>query len=341
MNAGHEHPGSDAMSWHGLPRRLDIADAQRIRDALAALWQTQTSVRSKRTPQADLGVWFDPLARGARLRADLAKLAAADPAIRADAGLLGAPFIVDVGEGRLLASPEGRALLIVLGRLLEAAEPDQQTIQLTWAITDRADAKLLELYRGWSRQRLDSVIALRRGQAAPMLPAAVGQVLFLLVNGNIGAERALHRPPQDGVRAEADAALADIAGAFEKALELPNGAQRSGGAYSLYGGYGLTEARRRLGDDLTTDPVYLADGSRERVLLRLGSELARRPGLEENTIEKAITRLVQAYSRRRPVLASYGLARGAPGTGKEITNMLLAAFRRARSPGAAASPADG
>jgi hypothetical protein len=335
----YEQPSARAMAgtWHGWPRTNDFERAHQVVKAMTVLLGLQRAIRSGGPNGTATTAWFDPLARGARLRGDLAKLPVASDAFISNslqidlADLPGEPFILDAGGGRLLVTPEGQELIALVEPLL--VESGRGGVHLSWWATDEADQRLLAAYRSLSRQRLESVLRLRGGEAAPLLPAAIGQILLLLLNGNIGRSRALRRPDASEDRAVVDEAVAAITGAFVDSLQLSSAASNKGpssAAYSLYGGYALTEARRRLGDDLATDPIFVADGAKARVILRMASELARRPELNDERLGRAVDALAGAYGIHRPVLSSYGLAQGHPGAGAELNHDMVEQFLGAR-----------
>lgn len=326
-----------AGNWHGWPRTIDFQRAHHIVKAMTILLGLQSAIRPGGPNGAAPSAWFDPLARGARLRGDLAKLPAASDAFTSNslqidlADLPGEPFILDAGGGRLLVTPEGGELIALVEPLL--VQSDKSGVHLSWSATDEADQRLLATYRLLSRQRIESVLRLQGGGAAPLLPAAIGQILLLLLNGNVGRSRALRRPDGSDDRAAVDEAVAAITGAFVDSLQLSSGASNKGpssAAYSLYGGYALTEARRRLGDDVAADPIFVADGAQERVMRRLASELARRDELNDERLGHAVDSLADAYTLHRPVLSSYGLAQGHPGAGAELRDLMVEQFLGAR-----------
>lgn len=319
-------PSEDA--WHGHPRELPTAAAQALVDAVGALWNAQSAAVGAKTDQECLERWFDPVARGGRLRSALDALPPADELVDEPPHLPPA-FAVDAGQGRILVTPEGVEFRALVAAAL-LSDPHGTAIRLTWTDTDDADRRLFELYRGFAMARLRSVVDLRRGAAPPLLPQGVGLVLLLLLNGNVGPGRALPRPdlPQD--RRAVDDAVAAVTGAFADVLSPSRTSRtRSPEAYGLYGGYAMSEARRRLGSDLTTDPVFLASGSEERVIARLADELRRRPEVDTERVAAAMTALVDAYDRWRPVLASYALAQGRTTAADAVTRALINAYGHA------------
>lgn len=326
MNRAMESPRTH---WHGFPRTLDRTLALAVADALERIWRIQAGTAKSR--RDGLTRWFDPVATGARLRKQLAELGDA-PLFservldRQAAELVTVPFVVEVSRDQLLLTAEGLELLDILRQTLAASSSD--LVSLPWSLTDEADDRALEFYRGQTIKRLQSVIELQHGGGRVMLPASIGQVLFLLLNGNVGADKGLLRP-DDRALGEVDQAIAKTTRTFVDALDHRDLKARavSDGAFSLYSGYGLTEARRRLSPDLTIDPIGVAAGARERVIDRLAMDLARRPDLTEAAVRDAVIRLADAYDAQRPVLAAHGLANGVPGRGVALAEDVVDRFR--------------
>lgn len=324
-------PGSLAHSadgqgaeWHGLARTLTHETAETFHACLTESFRAQSEAISRTTETEVLRAWFDPLARGARLRAALDGL----PQVGAVPPGLHSPFVIEVGEGRLLVTHEGRELTRLLKEGLTARPGNP--IRLRWADTEGADQRSLAWYRQLALSRLDSVVSLRTGAAPPLLPQAIGLVLLLAINGNFGSTRGLQRPATERDLKAVDEAVASIVGAFADVL-VPPTRRRAPGAYSLYSGYAISEARRRLGSDLHHDPVALEEGSRDRVIHRLADELARR-GTSGETVDKALSELVSRYELWRPRLAAYGLAQGRPGEAAAVRAALTRALAGTTGP---------
>lgn len=316
-----------ADTWLGVPRLLDRARAESLLLALDELWQAQArSVRAKDDEDIKKA-WFDPLARGARLRGALDRLPQAR-AVLPHLDDLGPfhPLVMEVGEGKLIVTPEGRALSTLLRQQL-AKDPSGSRVRLRWADTDAVDRALLGEYRAAVLSKLESVVKLRGGSAPPLLPQAIGQVLLLLLNGNFGAERGLKRPTEVEDQHAVDAAVAAMVSNFVDHVSKSS-RERDPSAYSLYSGYAMSEARRRLGSDLTLNPVSLAEGSRDRVVGRLLEELARR-GIPRDQVLRALDELIQEYENRRAELAVYGLAQGRPSDAAVLRRAFKERYRNA------------
>jgi hypothetical protein len=304
-------------------------DAQEAARELRVAWAAQTG-----GPPADLakdlaslGRWFDPKARGERLRRELASLPRSTPTLKE-------PFILSAGEGRHLVTPEGRCLLELL-----ASTPSEggRNITLSSLRASELEGVLLGVYRDWAQQRLRDVIALQAGNAPPLLPQAIGQVLLLLVNGSIAREHAMRVPERTNDARVLDEAQSSVVEAFAEALSpSPSmGRRRSRHMYALRSGYSLTEARRRLGAALVIDPkthdIFIEGGAEDAVRDRVAEEIIRRNGRELERLPDALDALIAAYERARPTLAAYGQAHSNPSRPFAVRQSLLdAVYRRER-----------
>ncbi|WP_375431003.1 hypothetical protein [uncultured Friedmanniella sp.] len=314
----------DAESWYGMPRVYAREHAVDLAKALSTVWAAQGRAAGAKDDAAIRKAWFDPLARGARLRSAIDSL----PPVRElvpswDSLNLGAPLVLVVNESRSLVSMEGHAYFGLLFKQLQA-QSDTNRVRLRWSETDAAERALLNEYRSAVLSKLHSVIDLRSGDGAPLLPQAIGQILLLILNGNFGPERALRRPVDTLDREVLDDAVAQVVSAFAECI-APSKRGRASGAYSLYSGYAVSEARRRLGSDLAENPVYLASGSRQRVTERLVGDLRRRK-VPAHLAQAALEALIQRYEVLRPSLAQYGLAQGKPSDAIQLREAFRSAW---------------
>ena len=166
-----------------------------------------------------------------------------------------------------------------------------------------------------------------------MLPAAIGTTLFLLLNGNIGEKWALAQPKDEKRQRQLDSAVTAPIQAFVSAID-PNARPLSsdGRHLQLYNGYGLSEARRRLGSDivLEKDPhgegkgkrLYVREGAEARVTEALARELAGRR-LRPTVLEDALERMVTAYEEQRPRIAAFGVSNAKQSRTKNLREDLL------------------
>jgi hypothetical protein len=294
-----------ASALFGMPLVLDTEDVRRVQLVATEAWGLQAG-RSPGKVEEDLealAAWFHPKLRGATLRTRLGDL---EPLALFPSGI--PPLVLlPCGEGRGLLTPEGRAWLEV------STEPRSRTGgQLVYSAEQgrTLEARLLALYRGWSRHRLLDVIEKQTGGGSPMLPSAVALVLLLLVNGSLEEARAIRRVRAPEAQARIDDVVADVIGAFADSLAASSSRSRSPEQFSLWSGYPLTEARRRLAGLLVVDPeegaIYLAPGSEERVVDFLAHDLSRRRGLGAERLGQAFDALVETYRRRLPDLSALG-----------------------------------
>ncbi len=317
---------AESRTWLGFPMVLPPPDAQDAGHQLRVAWVAQTGGPPGDITKdlAALGRWFDPKARGERLRRELSSLPTSSPT-------LGEPFILSAGHGRYLVTPEGRCLLELL-----ASAPSEldRNVALSSVRASELEGTLLDLYRHWTQQRLRDVIDLQTGSAAPLLPQAIGQVLLLLVNGSIGGERAMRVPGGANDARVLEEAQSVVVEAFAEALSPspPTGRRRSRDMYALRSGYSLTEARRRLGTKLVIDPktrsIFIEEGTDDSVVDRIAEEIVRRDQRELQRLPAALDALIAAYERARPTLAAYGQAHSSPSRPSAVRQHVLDAVHR-------------
>lgn len=273
-------------------------------------------------------LYFDPVARGHKLRERLAQLEPVPHELQSAAARLGDPLVVDAGGGRFLVGIEARLLLELLnvytdgqGRFLAPIE----------AIHD-FDRAALNVYRTWTRHRLDQTLALKDGRGDEVMQAtSVGIVLALLVNRSNTPERAIGRLRRvDEVIHLAAAAFAD---------KISTSRRRSEDEQRLKGGYWLTEARRRLADRLIvtdssrsiTSLVYVPVRHIHDVVEYLGRDLARRASISPSAIEIGFDNLVDAFRSRSALLASEGMAFERPADTVRLKTLLVEQFEKERA----------
>ena len=307
----------------GVAVAMPREDAERLFRALESAWRSLTD----RAP-GDLGRdwdllfnrFYDPIAQGGRLRRELDSLQSAV----VDAPYLTEQLVLQVGSGRALITPEGRAVLELLRSELAR---DGATVSFSddrrWSV----EHELLGRYRNANRRRLTDVLKLRSGDAAPLLPPAAATVLFLLLNRSTSPERAVTRPEDSAARKYVDEAMAGSVLAFANAL-VPG--KRHLEHVSLYSGYPLTEARRRLSDHLSSEPgrLYIKAGSEDEVLRFVAHDLAKRR-LPESKLTVAFDSMVDAYRASASALAAYGIGFGRPADVKRLRDQLMAFYREA------------
>ncbi len=322
----------------GLPRRMG---RETVHSTIAEL-----RIRFERQYERSVGellpdlqamreLLFNPVAREERLRQELVRLADRDPS--------GAPpdhvselVLLPVAGGLWLVTPEGRVAIPTLERCLAESVGE-------WCYVDDVDIHaaehvLLNVTRDWARYRLDRTIKLRAGTGARMLPVAIAIPLLLSVNGNVGALKAMRQPKGLRDQEVLDQALVPPVRRFAEEISGKS-TEFNDRHLALYNGYALSEARRRLGDDLRLDRVdagtaqhhprkalYIAAGRESAVLAFLGRELRER-GVDAKRAAVAFSALMDAYDKNaRPTLSAFGIAHDDPSHTSAVRDRLIKAM---------------
>jgi len=310
----------------GMPLVMLPGDLAHARDVLKRAWRQQTG-----HPPGDfdadlerLADWFHPKLRGQTVRDRITALEELD----AGSAELPTTVLLPCGDGRYLVTPEGRAWL-------ECAEEPRSTIggEAVFSAEQATpfERKLLATYRHWSRHRIEDVIEKRTGAGAPMLPPAAGIVLLLLVNRSLDPDTAIRRVRDAAAQRKIDDVVADVLESFADGLAGASRRGRSREHFSLWSGYPLTEARRRLAGRLMLDQgrglVYI-DGMREQEVIDfVARDIARRRGATETRVSTAFDALVDAYRGRLDDLASLGSGFERVGRTDALRDRLLTAVR--------------
>jgi len=321
----------------GVPAVLTAGEVTEMRDALCRLWELayQQQVGDLDADLEACRSFFDPVARGHKLRERLTALPPAPADLRGGeaAGTLDEPVVIDAGAGRLLVGVEGRLLLQLL---FEFSDATSRVVVPASAVL-AAERRALAIYRDWARYRLSQVIALQAGHGTEVLQAtSVGLVLALLVNRSTTPGRAINRLPNEQIDRRVDEAL--YAGAIAFADAITPGRQRSPREQRLRGGFPLTEARRRLADRLVitkakrgqTSKVYIPEDRQDEVVEFIVRDLARRRDRPEAAIlASAFDKLVKAFRTWSAQLASHGMIFEQPADTARLRDQLLKAFMAA------------
>lgn len=310
----------------GMPLVMAEEDVIYARGVLEQAWVLQAG-----RPPGDfnddlkaLENWFHPKLRGLTLRESLADL----PALDADERTLSATVLLPCGDERFLVTPEGRAWLECVDGARNVG--DGQFV-FTPAQAEPLERRLLALYRTWSRHRILDVVEKRTGAGSPLLPPAAGIVLLLLVNRSLTPETAIRRVRRADVQAKVDDVVADVLDPFADALGGKSKRGRSREHYSLWSGYPLTEARRRLAGRLILDrqdgSVYIDADHENEVAEFVARDIARRRGVDEEKVAAAFDALVDAYRRRLGDLSGLGSGFERVGRTDALRERLLQAVR--------------
>jgi hypothetical protein len=341
----------------GIPIALTLVDASSMLSGLEHLFKAQLdglravrqlpSVRSSDEAAADSGpsvrppdrrqlvadlellrAWFDPTAKGERVR----EAVSAVPVVRTKLPFDGPPIVKHAGNDRRIVTPEGRVLISCLrGALTErigVGVPGEIDPDATWITLREEDIVacilvLLQTYRVWTRRRLDDVVGLLTSETSTLRPAAAGLLLTLLINRNTDANRALPRPKDPRILQIISEAIAGPAAAYAKALA---GSDRTDSrSLDLYRGWPLGELRRRLGPSLHSDlgsGIYLDSQAVNDAISRLVDDIRRRPSRLRERVPAALAATLREYESRRPELAGLGLAFENPAETRRLLDVL-------------------
>lgn len=310
----------------GMPLVMADSDVAQVQGILTRAWLPQAG-RALRDFEADveeLAGWFHPKLRGQTIRDRLAGL----PALDRGARRLSATVLMPCGDERYLVTPEGRAWLECVG---DARDVGDGHLVFTGAQAEPYERRLLRLYRGWSRHRIEDVVEKRTGVGSPLLPPAAGIVLLLLVNRSLGPDTAIRRGRRADLQEKVDDVVADVLEPFADCLAGKSRRGRRREHYSLWSGYPLTEARRRLAGRLVLDRaegfVYIDPESESDVVEFVARDIARRRGADEATVGAAFDALVEAYRRRLDDLSGLGSGFERIGRTDALRKRLLQAVR--------------
>lgn len=315
----------------GLSLTLTSAEASQLRTMLCELWAL-TYGEAPGELEQDLGRcrdFFDPTARGFKLRDRIASLPEVPPSAYAEALKMPKEIVTDAGDGRLIVGVEARLVLSLLEDGYRC-QPGGHWV-LPPAAARVAEAHALHVYRTWSVRRLSDAIALRTGRGREVLQAtSVGIVLALLVNCADSPDRAVIRPGE-GPGHPVDEALHSAAVAFADGITTSR--TRSSDERRLHGGYMLSEARRRLADKISGYPeaVYIRPDSVGDVIRFLGSDLARREPLTSTQLSDAFGRLVDVFRDNARKLAAHDAIYESPAATRSLREKLLESFAAARA----------
>jgi|GEM_PF-1751189 len=298
---------SDAAAQNGLfglPLSLPRSQALELAVSLNVLWvrQMPTAPGTLEGDLDQLSLYFDPLARGLRLRPLLDALP--------DLGVFLSPLLrppLTVGAANdVLITAEGRIAMAVIESCL-ANNPG--SVEISEHEVRAAEHIAYERHRRWSIQKIERVLELRAGNAPSLVLPSIALLLLLLVNGSTSPETSLQKELAEGTdQSRINAAIARIINSFCDHLEPGARGDRH---FALYGGYALSEARRRLSGALgpETDKAYVRPEGERRVIQSIASEL-RRPLRSPSTaaVLEAFDLLVMTYRDELPALAALNLA---------------------------------
>lgn len=312
-----------------VPLALDKGDAAALRDGLAQLWRSLADrpMGSLANDLAVLARWWHPRLRGGTLRERLAELPRVE--VRADTLYLSDRLVAWAEDGCGVITVEGRLVLGVLDEL----EATDGPVVIPVSAVSGANAAAAEWYAGWAQHRLRDVITLLRGEGPPLLPPVVAFLVLLLVNRSTNEARGISLATKDReLVATIDAAMEEALSGFADSIKQPSDRRRDPRHFSLYGGYLLSEASRRLGAALVraNDKVHVAEGRESDVIELVARDLARRDELDEERLGAAFDVLVEKI--RGPVgrLALHDSAHERAADTRRLRSTLIEAFARSR-----------
>lgn len=331
-------PADHVREVFGVPAVLTGQESTTLMRDLIELWQL---TYGKRPGQIDDDLegcrrFFDPVARGHTLRERLSNL----PQTPAELRRLtyGEPLLINAGNKTVIIGVEGRLMIALLER------QDFGKGHLVFSAVDisAVEQKALQVYRQWSRGRLNQVIALQNGQGTEVLQAiSVGLVIALLANRSDSPARAVIR--WDHSTAEGEQIDRAIHAGAERFASVISGSRggRSTGEQRLKGGYALSEARRRLAHRLVVKPddrsggelLYVPAEHRDEVTRFLANDLARRPSLSEEKLASAFDQLVNEFRSISGQLAHRSMVFERAADTRILRQQLIEAFALARQKG--------
>lgn len=343
-------PSPGLRRLFGVPTVLAGPDAAALAEALGGVRDAQVGAlppTARKSPADDplgadlamLRYWFDPVAKGERIREALVAL----PRLQRRVPHTSDTIVIVVpdppGEQvrapgtRMLLTPEGAVVLHCVRqaqvRAKQAGALPGEPLQMDEYDVEHALVALADAYRTWTRQRISQVIALLVSEPSTLRPAAAGLLLVLLLNRNTSQERALPRPRDPRQRDAVSGALSGPVLAYARKLSGSDRATAAG--VDLYRGWALGELTRRLGPALHTgldEGIYLDPGAEGDALKRLADDVARRPPAARSRTEAAVDAALEAYAAARPVLAGLALAHDRPSNTQRIRDALVAAAKQ-------------
>jgi hypothetical protein len=314
----------------GLREQLAPAERDRLEQALATIWRA-TMGSEPGALDTDLAAclkWFDPVARGERLRRELPTI----PQLADHVTDPGPPFTFQVNRGVVLVTPEGRCALELLRELPRGVSShligDGDLLPY--------DRRLARLYRDWSRHRIQSVVKLLAGENKPLQVPAAGVLVALMVNRSTSEARALKRFASGLERDAIDRAFFAAVKRFAETLSPKQGPTTD---QHLISGWMLYEVARRLGTHVlvvegagptTEGRIWIVENAEGTAIDRLVRDLTRgrRARVTAEAMGAAFDALVSSFREHSRALASFGLAHERPANTQRLRKAILDGFAR-------------
>jgi hypothetical protein len=279
---------------------LSATEARECSVFLRSVWHAQFARECGLLEEdlVSLRTFFDPVARGGRLRELLAAVGPTDisrPLVLDDVAVL------SLDDAHHLVTPEGRGFL----ELLESSEADADGVL---ALSDEAarpiERAVAAAVRLWSRHRLNDVIAKQRGEGPPMHPASIALLLLLLINGSVSASTGVRRIRDKQTQERFDDVLRRIVKSYTDVAAPGNSAED----LRMWSGWHLSEARRRLPGRLVLDDegyLFIPSAQVANVIQFVLSDL-RRSRVPSDRQVRAFDSLVRTYRDELQSLTEMG-----------------------------------
>ncbi|WP_156364715.1 hypothetical protein [Aeromicrobium sp. Leaf245] len=220
--------------------------------------------------------------------------------------------ILMIVDGSALITPEGRILLDVLldaQVALLGLDIERQLGAVNAAVAARS-----EWHARWLRKQFESTIS------APVLGAA----LFLLINGSIGADRALLLSSDAQVDRELGETVLPLIAGFSELL----GGREPDTYGGIRGHWAFSQVSRLLGRDVAREKgergakIFVRTGRDKHLLDQIAKRLDKLDPAGPR-LHVAVTSFIDAYRRNRGVLASMGQMHEDPTATRRIAERLI------------------
>jgi len=326
---------SPGTRYLDLPSVAGRRELKRLLRASTALFEG--TLGTSETLESDLqksSKYFDPVAQGQRLRRELTEV----PVVEFDRSVVPASWLFYLPEDRTLLGPEGIAGMHAVRMALSAG--DSEAVHLDESLDTAVEALLLQ-YKRWSRHRLTGVVKLLEGDEKPLQIQAIGTLLALLINNNVGSSSGVGRYNEREVekRDAIDTAFFEPVRAFTKVL-APESKVKSGGS-KLISGWTMYEIARRFGPGFHVEPgrenrpgsVYIEPDRVSHAIALIARDLNRGHRRRTNLAElaTAFDRLVEVFRENRGTLAGFGELNESADRTALVRQQLLSAFAESAS----------
>jgi hypothetical protein len=237
------------------------------------------------------------------------------------------PFLPDalflpVDADRGMVTPEGRAILEVA-----RARAHDRSADLT-----RISGAVAEFYGGSLRSWLSKAVE----TGLVPLPS-IGFVLFLLINGSIGEQRAMRFPNQKDEEADLAGVVMDVASTFSSHVHGPTIKPKE--RMQLRTSWVVSQAVRHLGAHIARDSDKKAglasiwvEGDRiDSLLQAIAVAIHARGHAEHGDVAIAFDAALSVYDGGRVLLGAWGISHERRRQTQHLRENLLAAFDRTRA----------